>query len=102
MNKLRVGDEVIVTAGKEKSKTGTIKKIYWKQQRVLVDGLNMSKKAIRPSEQNPDGGIIEKENPLHISNVAIVSPKTNKATRVKIEMRDDKKVRVAKACGSVL
>jgi large subunit ribosomal protein L24 len=102
MEKLRVQDEVVVLAGKDKGKTGHILKIFRKQNRVLVGGVNVVKKAVRPTQENPAGGITEKENPIHISNVAVVSPKTKKATRVRIENKDGKNVRIAVACGTEL
>lgn len=102
MQKLKVNDEVVVLAGKSKGRTGTVQKINWKKDTVLVSGVNMVKKTIKASQENPEGGIIDIEAPLHISNVAVVSPKTKKATRVRIEVKDGKKVRVATACGSVI
>lgn len=102
MQKIKVNDEVIVTAGKDKGKTGTVKKLNWKNNTVTVEGVNVMKKAIRPTEQNPNGGFAEFEKPIHRSNVSLVSPKTGKATRVRIEEKDGKKVRVATACGTVL
>ena len=102
MQKLKENDEVVILAGKEKGKTGTISKINWKQKNVVVAGLNTVKKAVRPTQENPTGGIMDVEAPLHISNIAVVSPKTKKATRVRIEEKDGKKVRVAVACGTVL
>ena len=102
MQKLKVNDEVIVLAGKDKGKKGNIAKINFKKNLVFVTGVNIVKKAMKPSQENPSGGFAEVERPIHISNVAVVSPKTEKATRVRIEVKDDKKVRVAVACGSVL
>jgi len=102
MQKLKLNDEVIIVAGKDKGKTGTVAKINFKTNLVLVSGVNMVKKALKPSQENPSGGFAEVERPVHISNVAVVSPKTSKATRVRIETKDNKKVRVAVACGSVL
>ena len=102
MQKLKVNDEVIVIAGKDKDKTGKVLRVDRKNSKVLVEGVNIVKKAVRPTQEAPQGGIVDVERPLHISNVAVVSPKTNKATRVKIEEKDGKKVRVAVACGSVL
>ncbi len=102
MQKLKLNDEVIILAGKDKGKTGKVKKINSKKQVVMVDGVNVVKKALRPTQENPTGGIVDIESPVHISNVALVSPKTKKATRVKIETRDGKQVRVAVKCGSVL
>ena len=102
MEKLRVNDEVIVLAGKDKGKTGSIRQIFRKQDRLLVNGVNMVKKAVKPTQENPAGGITEKEATLHISNVAVVSPKTKKATRVRIENKDGKNIRVAVSCGTEL
>lgn len=102
MEKLREKDEVVILAGKDKGKTGSIRQIFRKQNRLIVDGVNMVKKAVKPTQESPAGGIIEKEAPLHISNVAVVSPKTKKATRVKIENKDGKNIRVAVSCGTEL
>ena len=102
MQKIKIDDEVIVLAGKDKGKTGKISKINFKKGRVLVSGVNMKKKALRPTQENPNGGIVDIETALHISNIALVSPKTKKATRVRIEKKDGKNVRVAVSCGSTL
>ena len=100
MQKLRVNDEVIVTAGKDKGKTGKVARLNLKKNTVIVSGVNLVKKALKPSQENPTGGIVDVEASLHISNVSVVSPKTKKATRVRIENKDGKNVRVAVACGS--
>ncbi len=102
MQKIKVNDEVVVTKGKSRGQKGKIQKINFKQQKVYVSGVRIVKKAIRPNQANPDGGIVDVEAPIHISNVSLVSPKTQKATRVRIETRDNKKVRVAVSCGSVI
>lgn len=102
MQKLKVNDDVIVIAGKDKGKTGTVQRINFKKNEVIVGGVNLVKKALKPSQENPQGGFAEVERPVHISNIAVVSPKTKKSTRVRIETKDGKKVRVAVACGSVL
>lgn len=102
MQKLKVNDEIIVTAGKDKGKKGTVLKINFKKDQVYVKDINMVKKTMKQTQENPSGGIVEKEAALHLSNVSLVSPKTGKATRVKIETRDGKKVRVAVSCGSVV
>lgn len=102
MQKLKVNDQVIVIAGKDKGRTGKVLNINDKKSVATVQGINMVKKTLRPTQENPAGGIVEKEAPIHISNIALVSPKTNKATRVRIEEKDGKKVRVAVACGSVI
>lgn len=102
MQKLKVNDEVIVITGKDKGKTGKVANINFKKNEVLVSGVNLVKKALKPSQENPQGGFAEVERPVHISNIAVVSPKTKKSTRVRIETKEGKKVRVAVACGTVL
>lgn len=102
MQKLKLNDNVIVTAGKDKGKTGTVKKINSKNNTVLVEGVNIVKRATRPTQENPNGGYTEYEKAIDRSNVSVVSPKSGKATRVRIEEKDGKKVRIAVACGSVL
>lgn len=102
MEKLKVNDEVMILAGKDKGKTGSVVSINRKTSKVVVEGVNIVKKAVRATQENPNGGIIEKTNPVHVSNVALVSPKTKKPTRVRIEDKNGKKVRVAVSCGSEL
>lgn len=102
MQKLRVNDEVVILTGKDKGKKGKVKKINFKTNRVSVEGINTVTKSSKPSQENPNGGFIQLEKPLHISNVQVVSPKTGKGTRVRIENKNGKNVRVAVACGSEL
>ena len=102
MQKLKLNDEVIVLAGKDRGKKGKVLKINSKTNRVLVEGVNTVKKAIKPTQEDPTGGIKDMEASVHISNVSIVSPKTGGPTRVRIENKDGKKVRVATKCGSEL
>lgn len=102
MQKLRVNDEVIVIAGKDKGKIGAISNINLRKRRALVSGVNMVKKAQKPTQENPSGGISEMEKSIDISNIALLSPETKKATRVRIESRDGKNVRVAVVCGTEL
>ncbi len=102
--KLRVkkGDEVIVLTGREKGKKGSVLKVMPKDQRLLVQGVNMVKRHTRPSQANA-GGIIEKEGSLHVSNVAHVDPKTGEPTRVGYRYLDDgRKVRYAKRSGEII
>ena len=102
--KLRIkkGDEVIVLTGREKGKKGSVLKVMRKDQRLLVQGVNMVKRHTRPSQANP-GGIIEKEGSLHVSNVAHVDPKTGEPTRVGYRYLDDgRKVRFAKRSGEII
>ena len=100
--KLKKGDKVIVTTGKDKGKTGEITTVFPKENKVIVGGINMVKRHTRPSQESA-GGIISKEMPIHVSNVALVDPKTGKATRVgyKVE-KDGHKVRFAKKSGEVV
>jgi len=102
MQKIRINDEVIVTAGKDKGKKSTVKSLNFKKNTAIVDGVNMIKKSVKPSQESPEGGFVEMEKGIHISNIAVVSPKTGAATRVRIEDKNGKKVRVATKCGSEL
>jgi large subunit ribosomal protein L24 len=102
MQKIKVDDEVVVIAGRDKGKKGKVKSLNFKKNTAVVEGVNMVKKTVKPTQENPDGGIFDKEAVINLSNIAVVSPKTKTATRVRIEERDGKKVRVAVKCGSVL
>lgn len=102
MQKLKVNDEVIVIAGKDKGKKGTVQSINFKRKTALVGGVNVVKKAVKPTQENPNGGFSDLEKGINLSNIAVVSPKTGGPTRVRIEEKDGKKVRVATKCGSVL
>lgn len=93
----KTGDKVIVIAGASKGKTGKIIKILAKQSRVIVEGVNMIKKHQKPTQNNQTGGIIEREAPIHISNIMMVDSKTGKPTKIKIEIdKKGNKVRVSK------
>ena len=98
---VKKGDTVVVISGNYKGKQGTVLKVITKDNRVVVEGVNVVSRHTRPSQANPDGGIIKKEAPIDASNVMLVDPKTNKPTRVHFEEKDGKKVRVAKS-GSVI
>ncbi len=101
MRKIRKGDEVMVIAGKSKGQRGKITKVLIDKDKVIVEGANLVKKHQRANPQmGVEGGIIEKEAPLHISNVAIFNPATGKADRVGIKtLEDGKKVRIFKSSG---
>ena len=100
--KLKKGDKVIVITGKDKGKTGEITKVLVKESKVIVSGINVAKRHTKPRQENA-GGIVSKEMPIHISNVAFVDPKTSKATRLGVKMdKDGRKVRVAKKSGEVV
>jgi large subunit ribosomal protein L24 len=91
----------VVLTGKDKGRQGAVSKVFPKESRVLVDGLNMVQRHTRPSQGDPQGGIKNKEAPLHVSNVAVVDSK-GKPTRVGFRMDGDKKVRFAKTTGEVV
>jgi large subunit ribosomal protein L24 len=95
MQKLKVNDTVQVLAGKDKGKQGKIKSINFKTNRVLVEGVNVVKKAMKPNQQNQQGGITDLEKAIHISNVAPLDPKSGKPTRVTFKEVGGKTVRIA-------
>ena len=100
--KIRKGDKVVVLSGRDKGKTGEVVSSMPKDGKVIVSGINVHARHRKPSQINPQGGIERKEAPLHVSKVAIVDPKTGKATRVRFETRGDKKVRVAAKSGELI
>ncbi len=100
--KIRKGDKVVVLSGKDKGRTGEVVKAMPKEGKVIVSGINVHARHRKPSQTNPQGGIERKEAPLHVSNVAVADPKTGKATRVRFEERDGKKVRVAAKSGELI
>ncbi len=102
MQKLKINDEVIVVAGKDKGKKGKLTNLNFKRKTAIVEGVNLVKKSMKPTQENPNGGFADMEKGIHLSNIAVVSPKTGAATRVRIEEKDGKKTRVAVKCGSVL
>jgi len=100
--KIRKGDRVQVVAGKSKGLRGEVLSVRTKDDRVVVQGVNMIKRHTKPSQAQP-GGIIEREAPIHVSNVLHIDPKTDKPTRVGFRVLDDgRKVRVAKDSGEVI
>ncbi len=104
-NKLHVkkDDNVIVITGKDKGKKGRVIAAYPRQNRVLIEGVNMVKKHTRPSQANPQGGIIEQEAAIHVSNVMHIDPKSGQPTRIGYKVLDNgKKVRIAKKSGEVI
>ncbi|WP_137597217.1 50S ribosomal protein L24 [Paucilactobacillus kaifaensis] len=99
---VKTGDKVRVISGKDKGKEGTIKKTLAKDNRVIVEGVNMVKKHQKPSNEYPQGGVIDKEAPIQVSNVMLVDPSNNEPTRIGFKVVDGKKVRVAKKSGQTL
>ena len=102
MSKLRKGDDVVVLSGRDKGKRGTVLQII-ENNRILVDNVNVIKKHVKPNPNRGEtGGIIEKEAPIQISNVALFNPNSNKADRVGYKLLEDgRKVRVFKSDGAV-
>ena len=96
---IRKGDNVIVLAGRDKGKTGKVQKVLVSEQRAIVEGINMVSKSTKPSAQNPQGGIVKQEAPIHISNLSLIDPKSGKATRVSIKHEGKNVIRIAKKSG---
>ena len=100
--KIKKGDNVVVITGRDKGKSGTVLRVLPKESRVLVQGINVVKRHSRPSA-GQSGGIVEKELSIHVSNVALVDPKTSKPTRVGFKVLEGgRKVRVARRSGEVI
>lgn len=102
MNHIRTGDEVIVLTGKDKGKRGAVKQRV-SADYVIVDGINIAKKAVKPNPMaGTTGGIVDKAMPIHVSNIALFNAATGKADRVGVKVVDGKKVRVYKSNGEVV
>ena len=99
--KIKKGDQVVVNTGRDKGRRGEVIEVQRTENRVLVQGCNIVKRHTRPTQTNP-GGIINKDAPLHISNVSLIDPDSGKATRVGYEVKDGKKIRIARASGKAL
>jgi large subunit ribosomal protein L24 len=99
--KIKKGDRVVILSGKDKGRTGDVVKAMPKEGKVLVSGINVHARHRKPSQTNPQGGIERKEAPLHISKVAIATA-DGKPSRVRFELRDGKKVRVAAKTGELI
>ncbi len=106
--KIKKNDNVMVISGNDRGKIGKVLKVFPKEQRVIVEGVNLRKRHRKPSQRNPQGGIIENEAPIHISNVMILDPKTNEPTRIGSKIIIDEKtgkkkiVRVSKISNEML
>jgi len=101
MQKIRKGDKVVVLTGKDKGRTGEVVKVMPKEDRAVVRGVNMIKRHQRQT-QTQEGGILTKEAPIHLSNLAVADPKDGKPTRVGFKIEGERKVRVAKRSGVVI
>lgn len=101
--RIKTADEVIVIAGKDKGSTGKVLRVLAERNRVIVEGVNKVTRHQKPTQVNPQGGIIVREASIHMSNVMLIDPKTNKGTRVRINIdADGKKTRVASGSGTLL
>lgn len=96
---IKKGDMVYVLAGEDRKKTGRVLSVDAAKGRAIVEGVNMITKATKPSAQYPQGGLIKKEAPISISNIALIDPKTGKPTRIAIRREDGKVIRIAKKSG---
>lgn len=106
--KIRKNDNVMVIAGNARGKTGKVLKVYPESERVIIEGVNIMKRHSRPSQKNPQGGIIQREAPIHVSNVMLIDPKSNKVTRVGSKIATDpttgkkRRLRVSRATGETM
>ena len=101
MSKLHIkkDDTVIVLTGRDKGKRGKVQKVLVKEERAIVEGINMVSKSQKPSAKNPQGGIVKQEAPIHISNLSLIDPKSGKATRVSIKHEGKNVIRISKKSG---
>lgn len=100
--KIKKGDNVVVLSGKDKGRTGTVVQVMPKDGKVLVDGVNIAARHRKPSQANPQGGIDRLPAPMAISKVAVADPKDGKPTRVRFDVKDGKKIRVAVKSGETI
>ena len=100
--KIKTGDTVRVIAGESKGSEGKVLRGDREKNKAIVEGVNLVSKHTKPSAQNPQGGIVQKEAYIHISNLSLIDPKTKKTTRVGYEVRDGKKVRISKKSNEVI
>jgi large subunit ribosomal protein L24 len=92
---IKAGDTVVITTGADKGKTGRVLRVLTDKNRVVVEGINRVWKHVRPSQRNPQGGRIQKDAPIHMSNVMPLDPTTGKGARVRFQVREGKKHRIA-------
>jgi large subunit ribosomal protein L24 len=100
---IRKNDIVMVTAGKDKGKKAKVLRVFYDTSKALVEGINYVKKHARKTQQDPKGGIVQREMPIHVSNLAVICPKCTRQVRVGFkELADGTKARVCKKCGEIL
>lgn len=100
--KIKKGDKVIVISGADKGTVGEVTKVLLDKDQVVVEGVNVRKKALKPTQANPDGGIVEQEMPIHVSNVMAYDAKAKKASKIGYKDVKGKKTRVYKKTGTVI
>jgi len=100
--KLRTKDKVQVISGKDKGKEGTVERVLIEDNKVVVHGINIAKRHVKPGKVSKEGGIISIEKPIFISNLLLICPKCKKTTKIAFKMVDGKKYRVCKKCGNTL
>ena len=100
--KIKKGDKVVILSGKDKGKHGEVTKSFPKDGKVIVSGVNIHTRHKKPTQTSPQGGLERAEAPLHVSKVALEDPKTGKPTRVRFEVKGDKKVRIAVRSGETI
>ena len=106
--KIKKNDMVMIIAGNDRGKTGKILKVFPKTDKVIIEGINMRKRHTKPTQKNPQGGILEKEAPIHASNIMMLDPKSNEPTRLGAQIILDektgkkKRARVSKASGEMI
>ena len=106
--KIRKNDNIVVIAGNDSGKTGKVLKVFPKTSRIIIEGINLRKRHTKPNQKSPQGGILEKEAPIHVSNVMILDPTNNEPTRIGSQIILDEKTgkkkiaRVSKATGEMI
>jgi large subunit ribosomal protein L24 len=100
--KLRKGDTIVVTAGRDAAKQGKVDRVYVKAGTVMVDGINMYKRHVKKNEQLPEGGILDLPRPIDVSKVSLLCPKCKKPTRIGYKLENGKKTRICRKCSAAL
>jgi large subunit ribosomal protein L24 len=100
--KILKGDKVKIMSGKDKGREGKVEKAYKKQNKILLEGINIYKKHVKKSEQTPQGGVVEIPRPIGVSKVALICPKCSKITKIGIKRDKGKKSRMCKKCKSII
>jgi large subunit ribosomal protein L24 len=100
--KIRKNDTIEILQGKDKGKTGQVEKVFPKKNKILVAGINIVKKHVKPTKKMPQGGLVDWPLPFDISNAILICPKCNKKTRVAYKLINNKKVRICKKCKNTI